>query len=126
MFLMIIHTLSRLSLVILRTTVVLGLAGLCAFIHFHDSTLLDSITEMIQHHPRGTALLRWGIIGAFILLWPALVRKIGQQYDAMPQQIAEWCKKRWQISLWLLLIELLVCENLVGKLMHGLDALGNL
>ncbi len=115
---MIIHTLSRLSLVVLRITVVLGLAGLCTFIHLHDSTLLDSITEMIKHHPIAYTLFRWSLMCGFILFWPQIVLKIGQHSGTTPDQIFYWCQKRAQIALWLILIELLVCENLISKTMH--------
>jgi hypothetical protein len=74
---------------------------------------------MIKHHPMGTTVFRWGIVCVFVLLWPSVVKKIGRHYGATPEQIADWSKKRVQIGLWLILIELVVFENLVSKMLHG-------
>jgi hypothetical protein len=83
--------------------------------NLYDPAFLNAITEMIKHHPMGYRLVRWGILCSFILCWPSIVIKIGQYRKATPAQISHWRKERWRISLWLLLIELVVCENLIGK-----------
>jgi len=86
-------------------------------------TFLNSITEMIKYHPIGYGLVRWGILCSFILCWPYIILKIGQHHKATSEQISHWRKETWRIGFWLILVELLVCENIVSKTIDLLKGL---
>lgn len=121
---MIIHTISRLFFAGMRIAIPLLFVGfLCAFIHIHDPTLLKSITEATKHHSMEYRLLRCGILCSFILCWPYIILKIGQHRKATSEKILQWRKETWRMGLWLIMVELLVCEDLISKTIHLLREL---
>lgn len=121
---MIIHKISRLFFAGMRIATPLLLIGaLCALVNIYDPACLNSITTAIKHHPMEYRLFRWGALCAFILCWPYIVLKIGQHRGVTLEQISHWRKETWRIGLWLIMIELLVCENLISKTIHLLGGL---
>jgi hypothetical protein len=50
--------------------------------------------------------------------WPCLAQKIGEYHQAPPDQVAQWRKEAWRIGAWLIIFELLVCDNLLTNTFH--------
>ncbi len=94
----------------------MGITGIV--IDIYDPAILNSIIETIQHHPINYLLFRWVVLISFVLCWPYIATKIGQQRNATAQQILCWRGEIWRIAFWLILIEIVICENLVGKSIH--------
>lgn len=64
------------------------------------------------------ALLRWSLILLIIYCWPSLVNTISK-YATNPKACkSNWITERFRIGSWLVLFELLVCENIIEKLVH--------
>lgn len=61
-------------------------------------------------------LIRWSIIFFFFLLWPRLINWIGQRNQLSKEKIAYWQATRYYIVFWVILFELIVCENIFIKL----------
>jgi hypothetical protein len=101
---------------LLRLTVPLLIIGIsCTLMNIYDPALFDSITKSVSQHPSAFFLFRWGILFSLILIWPYFVLKMGRRFGATPEQILQWRKDTWRVGAWLIIVELLVCENLITK-----------
>ncbi len=58
-------------------------------------------------------------IALFVLLWPRIVQWVGKNKNALPKQIHYWQAQRFRLAIWFVLFEILICENLIGKLFYG-------
>jgi hypothetical protein len=103
----------------LRIGIPLTLIGITGMlINIYDPAILDFTTKAIREHSTSYLLFRWGVICSFILCWPYLVTKFGHRWEAAPELILHWRNETWRIAFWLILIEIIVCENLIGKSIH--------
>lgn len=110
-------TLARVCVVtaknVLLAVVVLSLLALsCFLIGKHDKQFLDTITELLNEHTLFLCLFRLSLILLFVLCWPKIIRFLSRQNNPA------WQRERWRVLSWLIVFELLVCENLLGKLIH--------
>lgn len=87
-------------------------------VNAYNPSILNFITTAINHHPKTLSLVRWAALLLCVAVWPYLAEKIGKRYNASPDQIALWKQERWRIGTWLILVELLVSENLIGNTIH--------
>ena len=65
------------------------------------------------------------VIGLIACAWPKLIQYAQHSGRISKERGTELESLRWRIVLWLLIIELLVGQNLVGRLfstMHGASA----
>lgn len=98
---------------VLLVVVVLFLLALsCFWIGKHDKQFLDTITELLSEHTLFLCLFRLSLIFLFVLCWPKIIRVMSRHNNLA------WQRERWRILSWLIVFELLVCENLLGKLIH--------
>lgn len=56
---------------------------------------------------------RWGFLIAVYTLWPLSLRHLGKVRYWPFEYIEYWVKQRTKILFWLLVFELVVCENLL-------------
>ena len=61
---------------------------------------------------------RWSLILALIAAWPPLVRRFLAHWpeDARERMVGA----RWRLAIWLVLIELVIVQGVVGKALGGL------
>jgi hypothetical protein len=119
----VIKRLSRLSRAALknlfRVMVSIILIGApLVLIRIYDPMLLDSITQDMSIHSAVFVFLRWGLIVLTIVAWPFIARTIGQYKGASSITIDYWKAENFRIVAWLIIFELLICENVIGKLIH--------
>jgi ABC-type molybdate transport system permease subunit len=88
------------------------------FIASYHLSNLDTFTNSVKEHVISFRFFRWGIIGSVFLLWPYLVACIGKSSSATAEQITQMKRKRFRILGWLILFEIIVCENFIGKLIQ--------
>ncbi len=120
---MVINKISKLCLTRGRSCLRIGLplilfGSAYLFINIYDPEFMNSILELVHHHPRVFYLFRWGMLLSLLSLWPYIIHIIGRRWGATPEQIAQWRKETLRIGIWLIIFELLVCENLVSKTLH--------
>jgi hypothetical protein len=123
-----LNNLSRLYLTgmrgFLRVAIpLLLICGVFILIYLGNPALFNSITAGVNQHPVACCLFRWGALLSLILLWPYFVRKTGQRWGATSEQILVWQTEALRIGIWLIIFELLVCENIVSKAIHLLGGL---
>jgi hypothetical protein len=119
----VIKRLSRLSGAALKNLfkamVLIILVGVpFVLIKFYDPTLFNFITQGVGKHAAVFGFLRWGLIVFIITTWPFIVRRIGQYKGASSETIFYWKAEVFRIAAWLSIFELLICENLIAKLIH--------
>ena len=118
-----IKHISRLSSVglknLLRTIVSIIVIGVpFVLIRLYDPILFNSITQYLSNHATDLSFLRWGLIIFIIMTWPAFVRITGRSKGASSDTIVYWKAEVFRIAAWLSIFELLVCENMISKLIH--------
>jgi hypothetical protein len=79
-------------------------------------TDLDTLRMNIENYRLATTVVRLGAIALIALAWPKLVRASEQRGHISLDRSAELTGLRWRIVTWLLLIEILVGQNLIGVL----------
>lgn len=57
--------------------------------------------------------LRWGFIGVFVWQWPRFVYHFARKQQWELEKLKFWLSKRLTIALWLIIIEIVMCENIL-------------
>jgi len=73
---------------------------------------INVFVHTMQQHATLFLSVRWGFIVTFVLLWPAVVALTGRRFSASPQKISYWKKEIFCVTAWLIVYELIVCENI--------------
>lgn len=112
-------SLGLLRLLLLSSAILAGLAiaGVIAWQHMTDArTVATSIANLRLWLAAWRLLLFASLIG----LWPRLVNTLAERYawsDAHRRRVAA---QRWRVATWLIVIELVLVQNVIGKFVHVL------
>ena len=68
--------------------------------------------------------LRLMVIGLIALTWPKLIQYAQQPGRISQERGAQLLAQRWRIAGWLLIIELVLGQNLVGRVLTAMDWAG--
>jgi len=68
--------------------------------------------------------LRLMVIGLIALTWPKLIQYAQQSGRISKERGAQLLAQRWRMAGWLLIIELLLGQNLVGRVLTAMDWAG--
>jgi hypothetical protein len=90
----------------------------CILIYQYERNLVNSITQKITQHAIVFCLIRFGIIVLITMLWPYVVRTISYRHRLISDEITYWKAKKFHLLIWLALFDLLVCQNIIGKLIN--------
>jgi len=102
---------------VLLTLVAFGLVlGVGAFLwHSVQTSSVVSVQTQIDQAKPVLAAIRILVIGLVALAWPALTRALRRLGHLDEAGAARLASLRWRIVTWLLLIELLLGQNLLGR-----------
>ena len=89
-----------------------------------QSTSPESLQTSIDEYRTKMTVVRLMIIGLIALIWPKLVRFTELTGAISIERSAELRELRWRIVGWLLLIELLLGQNLIWRLLQTMDGSG--
>lgn len=95
----------------------LVVAGVFAWHHFQDT---QAIATGIERARPWLTVWRAAAFVALIGLWPRLIHALADRYgwnDAQRQYVSA---QRWRVAAWLVVIELVLVQNLIGKFINGL------
>lgn len=81
---------------------------------------VNDIILMLNNHTWSFRLIRWAIIILFIVFYRYWISWKGRNTSASQEQITYWKAELYQLAIWLILFELLICENVIYKLIHAL------
>ncbi len=82
------------------------------------STSIESLQSSIDDYRIKMTAIRLIIIGLVALIWPALVRSTERSGAISIERSTELKKFRWRFISWLLVIELLLGQNLLWRLLQ--------
>lgn len=86
---------------------------------------MNEMRQRLDSMHATTTGIRWGVIGFIAMGWPVVVRVVQRRQRFSGEEIALLKSLRWRIAIWLVVIELLLGQNLIGQfiaLAHGNQA----
>lgn len=89
-----------------------------AWVGINHPVQMQSLTTIISHNKLLFTALRWLLIVALFYAWPYLIRHRAKHRFWKPEKTIFWLKQRLKITLWLVIFELVICENLFLTLIH--------
>lgn len=92
--------------------------GLFIFVSQCNPRLFNYIMQAINDHAKFFRVMRWSMILFLAFSWRYFVKKISHEYEISEEKIAYWQSKIIQIIGWLILFELLICENIILEFIH--------
>ena len=110
----------RLCVLTIASAIVIG----AVLIVLLQSASLESLQSSIDDYRIKTTAIRLMIIGLIALIWPRLVQSTELSGAISIERSAELKNLRWRIVGWLLLIELLLGQNLIWRLLHTVNGSG--
>jgi hypothetical protein len=90
------------------------------WIQFHDPHRLLLLNGILSHYVLFFTLFRWSLIMLIVLLWPIFIQHYGLKKHWKYEETQFWLMQRFRIAGWLVVFELLVCENLFLTLIKTL------
>ena len=104
---------------LLRAIILITLIAVpCILIDQYFPWIFNHIILEINLHAIPLRLIRWAIILILVIFWPQIVGWISQQHNFSKEKTAYWQRERYHVALWLILFELLICENIIIKLIR--------
>ncbi len=102
-------------------TIVLALTiGTILMYALQISSVLAVQSSINSYKPFLTAL-RLVVIGLIAYAWPKLIQYAQQSGRIRKERGTQLSSLRWRMASWLLIIELLLGQNLVGRLLTAMD-----
>jgi hypothetical protein len=95
---------------------VMGLLFYLATLYCPDT--LNFITSGIKHHSSSFLMFRWGVILTVAMLWSYFVHVMASVYKSPLEEEVYWKAQRFRIVVWLIIFELLICENIITEFVH--------
>jgi len=108
---------------ILLTLLAFGLAfGIGVFLwQSVQTSSVVAIQDRIDVMKPVLTAIRFMVIGLVALTWPAIVRGLHRWKRIDEEGMARLLTLRWRIVCWLLVIELMLGQNLLGKFLAALQ-----
>lgn len=82
---------------------------------------MQNLASIISHNKFIFTALRWLLIATFFYAWPYFIRHWAKHHYWKPEKTIFWLKQRLKITFWLVIFELLICENLFLTFIHLLE-----
>jgi hypothetical protein len=73
---------------------------------------LSHLNDSISQHRLVCTLFRWAVLMIFYISWPIIFQHIGKLKHWSSPEIIYWIRQRTKVITWLILFELIVCEEL--------------
>lgn len=95
----------------------LVVVGVFAWHYFND---IQAVATGIERARPWLAAWRAAVFVALIGLWPRLINALADRYGWSNARRQHVCTQRWRVAAWLIVIELVLVQNLIGKFVNGL------
>jgi hypothetical protein len=73
-----------------------------------------SFNNFIKDNYWGFTVFRLLLIIMFFMVWPVCIRRFAKNYVWTDEKTQFWLTQRYRITAWLIIFELLVCENFLS------------
>jgi hypothetical protein len=94
-------------LCLLTVTVLLGALQL------KHSQALHAVTAIMTQHSVLLTAFHWSLILLFIVVWPTFINRLARKGHWTVEKTAFWLHQRVRLSIWLIIFELVICENIL-------------
>ena len=88
-----------------------------------ELTSLAAVSRTIDDFKPIAGVVRLTLIGLLALFWPRLVTFAARTRNADGQTKAHWLALRWRVTGWLLVIELVLGQDLLGRFLAAIQGL---
>jgi hypothetical protein len=95
----------------------LVVVGVFAWHYFND---IQAVAAGIERARPWLAAWRAALFISLVGLWPRLINVLADRYGWSDAQRQHVCTQRWRVATWLIVIELVLVQNLIGKFVNGL------
>lgn len=82
---------------------------------------LSTVSERVAAAKPFASAIRFALIGALALAWPRLPALWTGANDSDDRTHAHWMALRWRVVGWLIVIELVLGQNLIGRFLGALS-----
>ena len=90
--------------------------GLYLFPHTHR--WLSNSSHIIEQHTISLTVFRWSLITLVFIFWPVFVDLKAKAEKWTEAKKQYWLQKRFNMIMWLIIFEVLICENLLFKFFY--------
>ena len=105
-------------------TIVLALTIGTFLMHTIQISSVVAIQSSIESYKPFVTGVRLVIIGLIAYAWPKVIQYAEQSERISKERQTQLLSLRWRIVVWMLAIELLLGQNLVGRLLRAMDWAG--
>ncbi len=105
-------------------TIVLALTIGTVLMHTIQISSVVAVQSSIESYKPFVTGLRLAVIGLIAYAWPKLIQYAHQSGRISKERRTQLSSLRWRTVGWLLIIELLLGQNLVGHLLRAMDWAG--
>lgn len=102
-------------------TIMLTLPVAAMLLHALEISSLTAVQSSINGYKPALTVIRLTVIGLIAFGWPRLIQYAHQKGQISTTRKTQLSTLRWRAVGWLLIIELLLGQNLVGRLLTALD-----
>ncbi len=82
---------------------------------------IQNLEHIVSQNKLFFTSLRWLIILAIFSAWPRFIRRRAKHRYWKPEKTMFWLNQRLKITFWLIIFEVLICENLLLTLIRFLE-----
>jgi hypothetical protein len=82
---------------------------------------VENVARRVEHLSRVAALIRLSLIVLVVGLWPQLIHWVCGRGGCSESRRVDLLAQRWRLLGWLLLIELLLGQRLIGRLLSAIS-----
>lgn len=107
---------------VVLTTVLAVVVG-SALMYTISLSSMDHVQARVDNAASWSSLIRLVIIGSVAGLWRPIVQRLPARHRLDQRSVQDLLALRWRVVTWMLLLELLIAHNLIGR---GLVALSGI
>ena len=93
-------------------TCVLLISTLLLFVKTNIN-VFNTIFLFIHAHLYSLAFYRWMLITAIFIFWEKILNLLSKHFEINEVSLNSWKNVRWSVTIWLIIFELLINENLI-------------
>ena len=102
-------------------TIVLALTIGTVLMHTIQISSVVAVQSSIESYKPFVTGLRLAAIGLIAYAWPKLIQHAQQSGRISKERRTQLLAQRWRMASWLLIIELVLGQNLVGRVLTAMD-----
>jgi hypothetical protein len=103
---------------LLCSVILIGLA-VVGIVAWHYATDAQAVAFGLEAARPWLSVWRAALSAALIVLWPPLINWLAARYGWSDGQRRYVTAQRWRVAAWLIVIELVLVQNLVGRFING-------